>query len=310
MGLQVNTQPHLFTQSLTATDITLSNNSTILGATSATSVGIGSLSARTFSLVHEPANDGVDPIIDIGETLAGSFFGFRIRYEEPTNRLVGSSRTGTTILTSFMITTNTGQVSISGLPAPSQALTVFGNISASGNILAANTPTFYYLDNNRAAISGSVVPSLSFTTFFDTSAALTLLPNKAYELEYNLYFSRNATTPIAFALSSTPSLNHVAAISLQSPTAGFSTPLLVNTPSASLGTGLISALPGSFIPMLSTSTLVANASYYVKFITQVETSVTGIPFTTLNVQVSAGSFGNTNTITPLKGSYYKATLLN
>lgn len=121
---------------LTATRILLTDTGTLLGATSATSIGIGSLSARTFALVHEPANDGVDPVLDIGETTVEGLTGFRIRYEEPTNRLIGSSRTGTTILTSFMITTNTGQVGISGLPAPGQALTVAGSVSASGNISA------------------------------------------------------------------------------------------------------------------------------------------------------------------------------
>jgi hypothetical protein len=116
---------------LTATNIFIANNGSLIGTTSATSIGIGSLSARTFTLVHDPANDGVDPILDIGETLTGSFSGFRIRYEEPTNRLIGSGRTGTTILTSFMINTATGQIGISGLPAAGQALTVNGSLSAS-----------------------------------------------------------------------------------------------------------------------------------------------------------------------------------
>lgn len=128
------TATNLLATGATITNITLSDNGTLLGTTSATSIGIGSLSARALSLIHEPANDGVDPIFDIGETSTGSFSGFRVRYEEPTNRFIGSSRTGTTILTSFMITTNTGQVGISGLPAPGQALTVVGNVSASGNI--------------------------------------------------------------------------------------------------------------------------------------------------------------------------------
>jgi hypothetical protein len=125
---------YLSTSNVTMSSITF--NGSFIGATSATAIGIGSLSARTFTLVHDPANDGVDPIFDIGETRTGSFSGFRIRYEEPTNRFIGSSRTGTTTLTSFIINTATGQVGISGLPLTGQALTVIGNISAA----VINTP--------------------------------------------------------------------------------------------------------------------------------------------------------------------------
>jgi hypothetical protein len=136
-----------YISNLTSDNITVS---TLVGTTSATSIGIGSLSARSFTLVHDPANDGIDPIFDIGETLIGSFSGFRIRYEEPTNRLVGSSRTGTTILTSFMINTATGQIGISGFPVSSHALTVYGSMSATGTIFSSNT-----LTTSVCAVSGN-----------------------------------------------------------------------------------------------------------------------------------------------------------
>ena len=136
---------YLSTNNVILSSITLSN--TLLGATSATSISIGSLSARTITLVHDPANDGVDPIFDIGETQTGSFSGFRVRYEEPSNRFIGSSRTGTTILTSFIITTNTGQVGISGAPAPGQALTVNGGVSATAIQTSSLTATNTLLTN-------------------------------------------------------------------------------------------------------------------------------------------------------------------
>lgn len=136
--------------------------STVITNLTSTSVAANSLSARTFALVHDPANDGIDPIFDIGETLTGSFSGFRIRYEEPTNRLIGSSRTGTTILTSFMINTATGQVGISGLPVAGQALTVVGNVSASG------VGAFASLSSNSITLS-----SVTFTNRFTVATTLT-----------------------------------------------------------------------------------------------------------------------------------------
>jgi len=52
----------------TITNIAIPNNGTIIGSSSATFINIGALSARTFDLIHSPANDSVDPIFNIGET--------------------------------------------------------------------------------------------------------------------------------------------------------------------------------------------------------------------------------------------------
>lgn len=186
------------TGTVSALNIILTDNGTLLGATSATSIGAGSLSARTFSLIHEPANDGVDPILDIGETQTGSFSGFRIRYEEPTNRLIGSSRTGTTVLTSFIITTNTGQVGISGLPAPGQALTVSGNISASGSIRAINT-----WPNRQYFILSADGPQFAANTVSVTLSErpLTIQPNLLYTTSVYVILSSVAAAQYTIGLS-------------------------------------------------------------------------------------------------------------
>ena len=297
------------TGNLSALNITLTDNGSLVGATSATTINIGGLSARTFDLVHTPANDGVDPIFNIGESTTEGFSGLRVRYDESINDIFITSRTGSTVLTSAVIDIRTGAVGISGMPAPGQALTVSGNISASGIIIAANTPSYYYLDNNRSPISGSFIPPLSFTTFFEPSATLLLLPNKVYELQYSLFFTRNTNNGFAsFALSSTPPLNHISLVAntiLGYPgtgtnTSSFALPLTAYT------TSTISATPGSFVSILSTNTLVPNVSHYVNITTFIQTSATSNPFTSLNIQISSGSFG----IIPLKGSLRKITLIN
>jgi len=150
---------YLSTQNVTISSIT--------GTTSAAFINIGSLSARTFDLIHSPANDGVDPVFNIGETATAGFSGLRIRYEEPSNRLVMSSRTGSTILTSAIIDIITGNVGIgSTLPASGQTLTVAGNISATGTIYSSNT-----LTTTICAISGngSTPFSMQFTNGLLTS---------------------------------------------------------------------------------------------------------------------------------------------
>jgi hypothetical protein len=119
---------------LTSTNILINDNGSITGATSATTFSIGNLSARQFSLVHTPANDGIDPTLDIGETGTEGFSGIRIRYDEVSNDIFITSRTGTTILTSAIIDVVTGQVGIAGNPATNQTLTVNGSISAAGQL--------------------------------------------------------------------------------------------------------------------------------------------------------------------------------
>jgi hypothetical protein len=277
---------YLSTSNVTMSSVTL--NGSFIGATSAASISIGSLSARTFALVHDPANDGVDPIIDIGETLTGSFSGFRLRYEEPTNRLIGSGRTGTTVLTSFIITTNTGQVGISGLPAPGQALTVSGNISASGNVIGINTDSYFVLNSNRTAL-GSVT-----ATYFDPAIALNLLPSRTYFVQYDLYHAKDTQTGgLNYLLSSNNAFNSVVAnytyksdlTALQPPTQ------LAGVPSR---VGPVIALP-------TITTIAATLTGYTAIKSTVETGSSG---NTLVLAVS--SAGN---IVPLRGSQRIFTLL-
>lgn len=197
-----------------------------------------------------------------------------------------------------------GDTSLSGIITG--PFTVRGNISASNSVFGLNVPRYFYLDNNRAGVSGSFVAPLSYTNYFDASATLVLLPNALYEIEYSLFYSRNSTLPLAFALSSSPVVNHITVAAVQSPAGGFAANT-GNAASALLGTGTISAQPGNLIPVLSTGTLVANVSYFTTITTQIQTSASNIPNTTIVPLVCAGSFGNTSTITPLKGSYYKIT---
>lgn len=125
------------TGSLVAANITSTSlTSTNITSTSLTSTFITTniLSAREIDLVHTPANDGVDPILDIGETTTDGFSGIRVRYEESTNRLLVQTVASSLTSNSVIIDRATGQVGISAIP--NQALTVTGNISATGSLFA------------------------------------------------------------------------------------------------------------------------------------------------------------------------------
>lgn len=274
---------------LTASNIVLPDNGTLLGATSATSINIGTLSARTFSLIHEPANDGVDPILDIGETQTGSFSGFRIRYEEPTNRLIGSSRTGTTVLTSFMIDTTTGQVGVSGLPAPGQALTVAGNVSASGQIIGSNTDNYFILSANRTAL-GSVTAA-----YFDPAIAINLLPSKQYYVQYDLYHAKDTQAGgLNYILSSNNTFANIVASYLHK-----------SELTATGGPTQQSGLPGRIGPAVvlpTITTIAATLTSYTYIKSTIESGTLGNTFV-----LAVSSAGN---IIPLRGSTRKVTLIN
>lgn len=179
------------TGTVSALNYIISDNGTLVGNTSGTSIGIGSLSARTFALVHEPALDGVDPVFDIGETVTGSFSGFRIRYDELTNRLLGLSRTDTTVLTSFVIDTTTGQVGISGLPTSGQALTVNGNLSTTNIAVGSNINFTSTIVSIGSAASTTLNNTTSGNVYIGTGVARNqgaTLGNK------NVYIGENVAT--------------------------------------------------------------------------------------------------------------------
>lgn len=101
-----------------------------------------SLSSRFINLEHSTPNDGVNPVLFIGErgdgtggTIAGSLSGFNVTYNELTNNLIVSTQFGRVApLTAISVNSNTN-VGI-GTILPNQRLTVIGSISATDNIQA------------------------------------------------------------------------------------------------------------------------------------------------------------------------------
>lgn len=181
--------------SLTSTNITSTNLTSTLITTNI-------LSAREINLVHTPANDGVDPILDIGETTTDGFSGIRVRYEENTNRLLVQTVDPTVVNNSVIIDRATGQVGISAIP--NQALTVAGNISATGAIKAVNTwpnSSYFILTANTPTVASS-----TGLVFFPLASGgeITLQPNLIYRVDMTPSLS---TTYVSTAYNLTYSLS-------------------------------------------------------------------------------------------------------
>ena len=275
--------------SLSTNYIVINDNGSVYGATSATTINFGTILGRTFSLIHSPANDGINPEFNIGETQTGSFSGFKITYNETTNNLVVQASAANSSSNIITIDRDTGRVGISA--TPNQALTVGGNISATGNIFASNLPTLpttYYINANRAPF-----PLSSANTYFDISAAPSLQNNKAYELTYDLYHALSGTgnTTLNYIISTNNILTNIALngfwaySAFGNNTLGFTTNSQ-NVSSLFVSTGVIT------LPLTASTSIKAFA----------ET----LSATTFALFVS-GSNGN---ITPLRGSRRTVTLVN
>lgn len=169
---------------------------------------------------------------------------------------------------------------------------VNGPISASGSILALNTPTYYYLENNRAAIGNTTLS----TTFFDPTASFILQPSKRYEMEYNLYYTKQTASNLVFGLSTVGNLSQINAFYFQSNIAG------ISANNTTTGAGIVSSSPTTIVPLPATGLLNTTVTHYTRMLIQVEN---------LNATTFAAVLCcNTGTVTPLKGSYRKITLLS
>ena len=182
-------------------NINLTGNLVAAGISSTTltaiSIGTNSLSARGLNLTHEPPNDGIDPILDIGETTTDGFSGIRVRYEENTNRLLVQAVSPTLVINSVIIDRATGQVGISAVP--NQALTVAGNISATGVIRAVNTwpnRQYFMLTADEGQFAANTVFALM------SAQPITIIPNQIYDVSaYFVLSSTSLTTTYTFGFS-------------------------------------------------------------------------------------------------------------
>jgi hypothetical protein len=117
------------------------NNLTLFGNISTNgTVNVASISSRFLDLVHLPANDGVNPVLRIGEydTTSGNqgFSGMYISYNESSNVFGISAQFAPSAGVPAVSIDRNGNVGIN-TAAPSEKLTVSGNISANGNLTVA-----------------------------------------------------------------------------------------------------------------------------------------------------------------------------
>jgi len=190
---------------------------TLLNALSltATSATFNELSSRFVNLVHTTPNDGINPVLFIGErgdgtggTVVGSLTGFNTMYDEINNNLIVLTNFGAVPpLTAVTINSN-GFVGVGSL-SPNHRLTVTGSISATNivhvNRLQIKDSSLYTNTTMGSAVlstGGTVTVNTTNVTSNSRIFVTTLVPAPNFSSIGSLFIG-NITSSTSFAVSST-----------------------------------------------------------------------------------------------------------
>jgi len=191
------------------------SNAFITQSLTATNLTAPSISARFINLEHSVPNDGINPVLFIGErgdgsggTVVNSLTGFNITYDEPNNKLIISTNLGSvTPLTAVAIDSSTN-VGV-GTVSPNSKLTVVGNISSTGSITTSSlklTDSIYYTNTTMGSAvlgtGGTVTVNTTNVTLNSRIFVTTLIPLPNFSSIGSLFIG-NRTASTSFAVSST-----------------------------------------------------------------------------------------------------------
>jgi len=153
-------------------------------------------------------------------------------------------------------------------------------------------PTTQYF---RLTADGTAIgPTIA--NFFGSTSGKSLDTSTFYEVEYNLYFTKTTAGTVTFTLTYANAPINCNADYVGTPVGGVGTVGAPQTAALVKSTATASALP-----VTGSLTTGVNHQYVVKAIFQANATTGG----TLNLQVTSSA----GTVTPLTGSYYKATRL-
>jgi len=286
-GVVAISAPSVNTALSVAGNVTISNNA------SAANITTQGLSSRFINLEHTTPNDGVNPVLYIGErgdgtngTVVGSLTGFNIIYNEQSNDLIVATQFGAvTPLTAIDINVN-GFVGVNC--NPNQPLTVTGNVSATGDLFSNNSLLSFGAANTTNASPGAI--------FYGANSDIVLDANSRYEITFNLYYSKITTSAVTYALSSTVALANVVVNYIHQPVGG------LGANGATTGAGIV-AQTGPLIALPAIAGITTGVNHNATIKALVETSAAA----RLNL---AAWNGVAATITPLRGSYWTKTRIN
>lgn len=197
---------------------------------------------------------------------------------------------GTNNIPAFQFSTGqllTGNGSVGAIEYDGQNYYATG-VTTTGRGFIPTVNSFRFTSNRNTQSPGT-----GSTNYFDPGL-IPLTGNGAYEIDFDLYFTKGTTGITTFTLSTPLAPTNINAVMTATPVTGVST----NTPASPQ---LVSVVGGATTSTSLAMTLNA-ATHYAKISVFIENTTSNLNNLTLNTT-------NTGTITPLRGSRWKATLL-
>lgn len=147
---------------------------------------------------------------------------------------------------------------------------------------------------NRLVVNGANTAT-TISPFFGAASSIPLVTNGVYEIEIECYYNKNTAGTLVWTLTNSAVVTNLTVNILTSPIAGYT-----NVPTASTTQlGALVTQTAAAVAFAATGTVANNATMWSRFKIILENAAsTSIR---LNVTNSAG------TITPLRGSFWKAT---
>lgn len=160
-------------------------------------------------------------------------------------------------------------------------------LSSRGLVIGSNTPIHYILGSDRPASLAAADDN-----FFDPAVAnITLLPNKKYTLEFNIYYLKTTAGTMTFTLSGTQTFANGVGRYTTTPVAGMQTAGNVT------GAGVLNATGTDIeLPVTGSLTTAVNHNAFILFTIESGSN------TSIVKLVAAASAG---TYTPKRGSMFK-----
>jgi hypothetical protein len=224
-------------------------------------------------------------------------------FSTPRMQITGTGNVGIGTSTPLaLLHIGTGNANVAPLLMTSNAvalttLPITGAIEFDGNVVYATGSTVTgrgYIPSTqfrRLPANGSATPT-TITSYFGSNANVTLVANSVYEVEYNLYFTKNTAGTVTFSFASNNTFANFNASYIGSVSSGGI--VTVGTPQMAAVISSTSSAPA----LPATNSLASGSNFYFNIKAIVETNTVNQPLV-LDVTNSAG------TVTPLRGSYFK-----
>lgn len=244
------------------------------GGTNSSSAGITSFNNITgYSAAGATGTTSTNLVFSTGPTLTGAILG-----------------AGTNSVAPLTMTSGTNLTSASAGACEYDGANFYttGN-TTTGRGIAWSTQLF------RLTANGSNITTIA--DFFGSSSAITLVAGGVYEIEWVAYFTQNAGAgTVTFTITSSQTPTFLSAFYVGSPAAGIGASGTALTAGIQGSTSATAALPNT------ASLSAATHQYTIKAIVEANASNSG------TIRLRATS--NSNSITPLRNSYYKVTRLS